>query len=1070
MKNKLYKVLGVALPIVMVLALAITLLPANTPTAEAAVGQLRFERIPLPKLGADGNYFFASGTDLGPMAIAADGQVMFATADITDSANVSSLLKSTDGGHTWTLQDDFRDTATDNSDNTTIVAVKLSPDYTSDQTVFVATNKLVYQSVDGGKNFSAMSQLWLPNPIVDMDVALDSTGRTSVIVGTITTSTSTYGGEVYVYSPATTGLSWKAQSIGAYDVLAVAFSPNFAGDEGIFAVTLKANALQTQASFGYTQGGGGWGLSIGPGTFIDSDGDNITATGTVRARIAFPDDFDVDSIGSNIGFVGFISGTTPTAEKGDVYKVTFQSSSSSTEDMNVRGLVSTLRTATNIYSIDVAGDAEAATVLVGTNYWSTAVSNYYWTAYISNDSGETWSSATRMSPTGGATGTGSPVTGVKAEVLLAPDYAASGIAYCATQDSTGGVGTSALSRTIDKGVSWQQISLIDWANTTDNYTISSQTNYSNDNFLIMLVTGTTKYASLFETYNAGGTYERIFSYANEGIVNNMTTVAKTGDYVFAFNYLGDKFWRSSDKGKTFPRIITAKSAMTIYAIVGGDSIWTGHSDGKVWYTANAGRPWVEPDESEIDGSVSSISVSGSNALVSTTAGKLFVSIDGGVNFKRVGVTNVSTGTLISFARDTNYATNKTVFAVVRTANGGVWKIEVNEDDPASTDWERIDTPSTTLNAGGDTVSPYLALLANGVFYTVDTANVTTGDVKGGLWRCTNPLNDPEGTDPPSFKRENAGLTNGAAWTYSTISGTSPYYIYYKSTQSSLVPYYNQLMALSDILNSAVTLSAPADKATGEGYVTSTVDLHREIILTWETKTGATSYHYQVGNDAEFKSLLTGNEANSSTSGTQVSLTNFVAGKTYYWRLRVNAPFESPWSAVRSLTVASVTAVFDISSPARGATNVDITPVLTWVPLDGAISYEIAVSKDSTFATADWSGSSIQTMVKAGKALDYATTYYWRVRGVTGPAPAEGTAPSGAWATGIFTTMAKPVAATPAVIVQKEPAPAPQVQVVQVPVPGPAQAIPDYLLWIVIVVGAVLVIALVVLIVRTRRVT
>ena len=44
------------------------------------------------------------------------------------------------------------------------------------------------------------------------------------------------------------------------------------------------------------------------------------------------------------------------------------------------------------------------------------------------------------------------------------------------------------------------------------------------------------------------------------------------------------------------------------------------------------------------------------------------------------------------------------------------------------------------------------------------------------------------------------------------------------------------------------------------------------------------------------------------------------------------------------------------------------------------------------------------------------------------------------------------------------------KMVTVEVPGPAAPIPPYLLWTIIAIGAVLIIALIVLIVRTRRVT
>ncbi|MFC1874045.1 WD40/YVTN/BNR-like repeat-containing protein [Chloroflexota bacterium] len=1047
MKTKLFKILGVALPIMMVLTLALTLMPAQTPTAEAAVGQLRFERVPLPKFNAAGLWFLAPGTNLGPMAVSDDGEVMYIASSNGTGSAITWLLKSTNGGRTWALQTDYRTTA-GASDVTSIQGIGLSPDYTNDQTIFVASQTNVYQSVDGAKNFSAMSQAWGGDNITSLDVATDSTGRASVIVGT---SDGAYGGDVYVYSPATTGLSWKAQAIGStYDILDVSFSPNYSDDEGIFAATISTAKTEIQTSFGYTQDGGGWGASIGPGKFIDKDG--LEITGTTRARIAFPDDFDVDSIMANIAFVGFSNGTAGSAsEKGDVYKVTFQSSNSTTEDMNVRGLVSTIRTATNIWSVDVTGDADAATILVGTNYWSTGVSNYYWTAYISNDSGESWSDAGRMSPTGGATGTGTAVSGIMTEVALSPSYASSGTAYAATR----GTSTSAVSQTNDNGTSWQQISMIDWANTTDNYTVAGQTCYSPDSFLLMLETGAAANSVVLKTENGGGTYTRLVSYANEGIPANLSGIYKTGDYVFLRST--EKFWRSGDRGLTFPRVISTKSAYTAYSIKGADKFWTGHSDGTVWYTENSGRPWVKAEESDIDGSVSSISESGPTVYVSTSTGGLFLSLDQGTTFKRVAVNDLSTTTKISFTRDPGYADNHMLYGVVRTTGGGVWRIEVNEDDPDSTEWKRIDTASTTYNMNSDNVNPSIVLnVANGVLTVPNTTTVVAGNAYGGLWRSTNPTSSLDGTVPPKFYRINTGLDAGASWGYST--GTGSRITFMKTTQSASVPYYNQLMAMNDVLNAGIALVSPADGVTGIGYATSTTSLTREVVLTWEAKSGATEYQVSLksGDGLETISL-----ADSTTTGKQMTVPDLIAGKQYRWRVKASQPLISPWSPYWYFTVSPAEGVFDIVSPARGSTNVDTEPVFVWASYQGATGYEIVVSEDPSFAIIDYSRNVVAglTMYKSEETLAYNTTYYWRAR------PAGGD-----WATGVFSTMAEPVAPTPPVVIEPTPPPAPP-QIVEIEKPIVVQqAIPDYLLWMIIVVGAVLVIALIVLIVRTRRVT
>jgi hypothetical protein len=1009
--------------------------------------------------------------------------VLYGTANITDTTtqNINTLLKSSNGGNTWKLQSDFRDEATLKSDNTSIVSIKLSPEYLTDNTIFVATQKHVYQSPDGGTTFYPMTGIWnAADTVTDMDVALDDNGRIAIIVGVTGTMANT---DVFVY----TGLGWKAQNVGSltaagttyqsYNVLAVAFSPDFSSDEGIMAVTINGTDTQVQFAFGYIDTGGGWGASIGPGRFLgDSSTDLITAE---RARMAFPADFDIDSTLSNIMFIGLTDGTAgSTNEKGDVYKVTCQPSASTVEDLNVRGLISQERTKTNIWSLDVEGDAEAATILAGTDYWSTGVANYYWSAYISNDSGTTWSAAREKTPTGGAAGAATTMlAGINTEVLLSPAFATDGTAWAATKGST----TSAISRTKNGGASWNQISLIDWANYLSEYSIVAQNANlvdNNDQMLLLSAnsTATASQNAVLHTLNGGGTWERILSYANPNIPASINYIYRLygAETVFVADKASGKFWRSSDSGATFPRIITAKTTgVTAIKIVDADTIWTGHSGGAIWFTEHAGRPWWKPDESDIGAYPLMFTNVGDKILVGEMASAaIHLSLDGGKTFKRLGVNN-PTGTLGLCGFDPNYETNHFIYA----SGTGVFRIEVNEDDIQSTEWKRIDAPTADINTNASSVSPVVLLYLGSILYATDGASVsTTTPVSGGLWRCTNPTADLDGTSPPSWKTVTTGLDSGISVGYSGL-GIAPYTFFLKSSTGT---YYNRLWAYSDILATPVTLTTPADGAKDQGILLSTTELTQTVILSWAEAAGATRYQLQVATDSEFMSKVYNYTGTTSTvgltgpEGTSKAVSNLMPGMTYYWRVRSEAPVHTPWSEGRSFTVSTVAKVpFDLSSPERGAIGVDTMPVFVWTEYEGAIGYEIMVSEDPTFAIIDWSRSTPaeQTMYKSEEAMAYDTTYYWRVRGVTGPAPPRQAAPGGPWATGIFTTMAKPAEKEePIVIVEKEPAPAPEVKVVEVPVPGPAQAIPDYLLWIVIIIGAVLIIALIVLIVRTRRVS
>jgi hypothetical protein len=162
----------------------------------------------------------------------------------------------------------------------------------------------------------------------------------------------------------------------------------------------------------------------------------------------------------------------------------------------------------------------------------------------------------------------------------------------------------------------------------------------------------------------------------------------------------------------------------------------------------------------------------------------------------------------------------------------------------------------------------------------------------------------------------------------------------------------------------------------------------------------------------------------------------------------------------------------ISSPELGAYDIPITPMFTWETVVGAVRYELTLSEDPTFAIIEWSYNVDTNFYKATDDLRYSTTYYWRVRALTGEPYQVGPAwvtPSGPWSTGIFTTMDEPL--PPAEELPTEiTVETPEVTVT----PGEvtvdvAPAVPDYLLWTIVGIGAVLIIALIVLIVRTRRV-
>jgi hypothetical protein len=175
------------------------------------------------------------------------------------------------------------------------------------------------------------------------------------------------------------------------------------------------------------------------------------------------------------------------------------------------------------------------------------------------------------------------------------------------------------------------------------------------------------------------------------------------------------------------------------------------------------------------------------------------------------------------------------------------------------------------------------------------------------------------------------------------------------------------------------------------------------------------------------------------------------------------------------TVPPVTNLPTPQYPGDGAVNVPVDVTFTWPAVDGATGYQFAIAQDNPdltnkFAVLDYSANTITNAHEVQETLLNNTTYWWEVRAVNGTIVSP-------WSIVTFFTTAKASVATSTTT-------APPITIVQttvtytnppvttitytLPQPKETQPIPSYLLWAVIAVGAVLVIAVIVLIVRTRR--
>jgi hypothetical protein len=172
----------------------------------------------------------------------------------------------------------------------------------------------------------------------------------------------------------------------------------------------------------------------------------------------------------------------------------------------------------------------------------------------------------------------------------------------------------------------------------------------------------------------------------------------------------------------------------------------------------------------------------------------------------------------------------------------------------------------------------------------------------------------------------------------------------------------------------------------------------------------------------------------------------------------------------------------IIAPESGDRDVSLRPTFAWAEVAGADAYYFELADNPNFVlpmmqlTGDL-GRLIVPYYAYMTELDYSSAYYWRVKAVRGkedPAtdPVTGALleeelAEGSWASGVFITEDEPEEPTPPVVVEEAP-PVVIEPIVEVVTP-PEEPITPAWIYAIIGVGAVLVIAVIVLIVRTRRV-
>lgn len=921
------------------------------------------------------------------------------------SASYNKLFKSTDGGVTWTEK------TVGTASSTCLVAV--SPSDASRLAVVDSVSDQLFVSSDGGSSFS---QITLPTTanltISDLDLAKVS-GSTHTI-GLAGTDNGT--AFIQYYSWGSDSASWTSAMgssfTGKHDngvaALAFKFSPNYPSDK-TFAVLTVDNASSAYYELVNTStkkfNADGAYGSNFPVLVADS-------VGTVTAgSIALAPNFLGSDEASRVAFVGLASSNTATAGV--------------TRLMDYRKKI--ILESTQIKSVDYNGNFLVA---------GEATTNTVWYSTDMLASSPTITSVVTSQKPGGTE---------KVIVKIAADNT--------TMAATSGA-NSAFALSKDKGVTFNDVALIDTALTN-----LQDVAVSADGTKIFLLSDNGAYTSLWK--KDAGKWVRVFSVNDVGPFIVRTPDA-TAVYVAKLNASSGLYYSNDGAEKNISaRSYADSSGIVDMAVESAQVVYVLTSSGSVRKSTDAGFTWGSSRLTGLGSGATITSVAKDQVLVGSTDGYVAYSTDGAASsetWTKINYQVESSGNVHATAD--KLASGGIIYAATSASGGNVRKWTIGT---STNSWTDIINGTLTGGATGIALkgTALYVITADGtdsyLFRTL-TANTATSSTDWSSKKASGVDFDRT----PTALRLSSDSSGNKLWAIDT-EGTDELYSY-----------------LDNLFGAGPKLTAPIDKAfiqvnpvTGRTY---------DVTFVWaQPSSKASKYDLEVSLDDKFTQTVyktqpaPGDTVSTvsytvgpyTTSGTTTGAPfDWNAGVTYYWRVRVaiDGPVESPWTTARSFTINNAEQ-FNITGPTLGSTT-SVKPTFAWTPAAGKVLYyELNVSEDPTFATIRWVGrrNIDQTFYTVEEPLENGKQYFWRVRAVY--AAAEGVATQYTdWKSGTFTT--EPVPTTPAAPITVNPPGPTSIQIIEVPTTEP---IPSYLLWTIIGIGAIMVIALIILIVRTRRV-
>jgi hypothetical protein len=998
---------------------------------QAAAGTLSYTAATLPSDLFGG--ITAAGVVINDFAVSVDGQTIYV------AGTGPTAFKSTNGGRGWLPL------VTGLAANSRVAMAPDNPNFVVYMDATVAAT-VATVSINGGAFFSSLGNprglATATNNVSGLDVSKTVGGINYIAVAGATAAGAS---AVCIFDKGAGVPTWRNACVDApyagagftvsavSQAVAVKFSPNFDIDGILFVVNSDVTNLAAEFHVLSIAAGTWNNLISGYGTYLPAGTAMVAiAAGLTRADIAFDPNYSIDESSLRTAYISFNEGL---GQVGSIYRCVDNVAPAAMGPAGNPGIWSIALNAAG--TVMVAGASESNIV-----YTNTLPASVFG-AFVPN----------RAVKRIGCT----PAAGDDVKVGW------SGANVVASKRGVSG----AFSLSTDNGLTFNDIALVNTPLTNITDTVVAA-----DGVKRYVVSNGAAASSVF--YWDGTVWERTYCVAGANAY-----VAKASPTNSDVLYLGDKATRTilytSTCGKTnwlprtgpggvgyFIQDIEVENDTTIYVATS-----TGAA-GVVSKSTFYGLTWglaLNPTGADI----SSITLVAPDKVIACgKAGEVAYTTDGCVSWIPGGAGLPAGGSVYAVAADL-------------TTGSNIYAISTAAADVSVYSWAvgAITAPFAPIGAGTATYLSTGIALVDGTLYRVGTTGADSE-----ISRSIDPFFGPfstwasTGIAAQFFPAIGATNVNVAPDVIKVSAGNTLWF--------TDVVGVNRILTYTDSL--AVASAAPALQRPVDGalvQVNNLTGIAYNITLQWASSSFATQYLVDIAQDSAFTQWAVAAGVYNvplASFGAPIQLTTtgptgFLAiayqpGQTYYWRVRASAPFLTQNSQTFSFRIQPGQAMVPaLSSPENGGSVTTVFPAFSWTPIGGATSYSFQLSLTPDFAATVYTANttSAGAGVPAGTPLSRGLQYYWRVKALT---PAEGE-----WSTvGNFMVAALPVVTspTPQVTVTTKPADTiivtvPAATTTSVVVTQAAEKVinPTYI-WAIIIIGAILVIAVIVLIVRTRR--